>query len=215
MHTAQNGVTLAHMTDDDRTRWNQRYRSGDAPVEAKPNRWFAAQEATITRIAAEQHSLGRMPTALDIACGAGGTVLWLAQRGWCAAGVDVSDEALALAQLHAERLQISAHVQWIHADLDAWRPPADAFDCVTCFHFLERRLWPALRAAVRPGGLLAMQTFHRGALHIRPAANPAYLLEKDELLDLVTGWGWTVLAIADAAAAQTTEAVLAQRPANK
>lgn len=142
-------------------------------------------------------------------------MLWLAARGWCATGVDVSDAALTLAQTHAERLQLSAHVRWIHADLDEWRPPADAYDCVTCFHFLDRRLWPALRRAVRPGGLLAVQTFHRNAIKIRPAANPAHLLEQDELFDLVTGWGWTVLARADAAAAETTEAVLAKRPVNE
>jgi len=212
LHAAKNDVTLARMTDDDRTRWNRRYRSGDAPMEAKPNRWFAAQEATIERIADAQRAVGRTPTALDIACGAGGTVLWLAERGWCATGVDVSDAALALAQTHAERLHLSMHVSWIHADLDVWRPPVDAFDCVTCFYFLERRLWPALCAAVRPGGLLAMQTFHRGALKIRPAANPAYLLEKGELLGLVTGWGWTVLAAANGVVAETMEAVLAQRP---
>ena len=200
------------MTDDDRIRWNQRYRSGDAPVEARPNRWFTAHTAIIDAVAARRQANGDTPTALDIACGAGGTVLWLAARGWCATGVDGSDAALALAQSHAERMQLSAHVRWVHADLDVWRPPAAAFDCVTCFYFLDRRLWPSLREAVRPGGLLAMQTFHRSAIKIRPAANPAYLLEKDELFDLVAGWGWSVLARADAASAETSEAVLAQRP---
>ncbi len=200
------------MTDDDRTRWNQRYRSGDAPVEAKPNRWFAAHAATIDALAARRQANGCTPTALDIACGAGGTVIWLAQRGWCATGVDLSEEALALASNAAAAMQPGAHARFLHADLDLWRPPADAYDCVTCFYFLERRLWPALRAAVRPGGLLAMQTFHRGAHKIRPAANPAYLLEPDELFALVTGWGWTVLARTDAAAAETSEAILAQRP---
>ncbi len=42
------------------------------------------------------------PKALDIACGAGGTVAWLAQRGWQVTGVDISTTALAIAQAPAD-----------------------------------------------------------------------------------------------------------------
>ncbi|MEJ5249136.1 class I SAM-dependent methyltransferase [Caldilinea sp.] len=200
------------MTQEDRTRWNERYQSGDAPIEAKPNRFLAAHAQIVDDVATARRRTGETPAALDLACGAGGTVLWFAQRGWRAVGVDVSDAALALAQEAAERLGVSERVAFIHADLDVWRPPANAFDCVTCFYFLDRRLWPWLRAAVRPGGLLAMQTFHRGALKIRPNSNPDYLLEEGELAQLVSSWGWRLLATADDETAQTTEAILAQRP---
>ncbi|MCS6826413.1 MAG: class I SAM-dependent methyltransferase [Caldilinea sp.] len=200
------------MTQQDRTRWNERYQSGDAPIETKPNRWLAAHVQIIDAVATARRRSGETSVALDLACGAGGTVLWFAQRGWRAVGVDVSDAALAVAQEAAKRLGVAERVAFIHADLDVWRPPANSFDCVTCFYFLDRRLWPWLRAAIRPGGLLVMQTFHRGALKIRPNANPDYLLEKGELAQLVSSWGWRLLATADNEAAQTTEAILAQRP---
>ncbi|GIV73837.1 MAG: hypothetical protein KatS3mg049_2393 [Caldilinea sp.] len=205
-------IGLTPVTQEDRSRWNERYQSGDAPVEAKPNRWLLAHAQIIDEVARMRHRCGETPVALDLACGAGGTVLWFAQRGWRAVGVDVSDVALALAQEAAERLGVAERVEFIHADLDIWRPPADSFDCITCFYFLDRRLWPWLRAAVRPGGVLAMQTFHRGALKIRPNANPDYLLEEGELAQLITTWGWKLLATTDAASAQITEAILAQRP---
>ncbi len=198
------------MSVDDRTRWNRRYRSGDAPGSDGPNRWFAAQHAALDRVAARLAAQQLVPAALDVACGAGGTVLWLAKRGWHATGVDVSDAALALAAQAAAVAGPTARPHFLHADLDEWRPAPDGYDCITCFFFLERRLWPALRAAVRPGGLLAMQTYTTRWLTTRPESNPAYLLAPGELASLVAGWGWTLLASGDPD--QPNEAVLAQRP---
>ena len=198
------------MAVDDRTRWNQRYRSGDAPRGDRPNRWFAAQHAALDRVAVTLAAPQRAPAALDVACGAGGTVIWLAQRGWHATGVDVSDAALALAAETAAAAGLTDRTRFLHADLDEWRPAPGSYDCITCFFFLERSLWPALRAAVRPGGLLAMQTYTARWLTTRPEANPAYLLAPGELEALVAGWGWTLLATGDPG--QPSEAVLAQRP---
>lgn len=200
------------MSTADRTRWNQRYLAGDAPVETKPNRWLASLADVLDGVAAARQAVGQTPTALDVACGAGGTVLWLAQRGWLATGVDVSDAALTLATRAAVQQGVAERARFLHVDLDDWRPPAEAFDCVTCFYFLSRPLWPWLRAAVRPGGLLALQTHHVGVLKVRPDANPDYLLASGELTALIKGWGWTLLAVSDPESATTSEAVLAQRP---
>lgn len=199
------------MAVEDRTRWNQRYKTGNAPVDAQPNQWLTRHADVIDRVAAARSIAGVTPAALDIACGAGRTVLWLARRGWHATGVDVSDEALALATA-AMPAEIANRTHFLCVDLDEWRPAPAAFDCVTCFYFLDRQLWPWLRAAVRPGGVLALQTHHRGALARRPHANPDYLLAPGELIDLIGGWGWTLLASSDSTTAATSEAVLAQRP---
>lgn len=209
---ALKGVTLPEMTDEDRTHWNKRYHCGDAPITPKPNRWLVAHAHLIDGVAAARRHAGETPRSLDIACGAGGSVIWFAQRGWRATGVDVSEQALALADAAAMKMGVSTEVRLVHADLDQWRPPATVFDCVTCFHFLNRQLWPSLRAAVRPGGLLAMLTFHHGLLRIRPDANPAYLLERGELAALIASWGWPLLASGDPTTGDTSEGVLAQCP---
>jgi len=206
--------TLAPMSIADRTRWNQRYLTGDAPIDTQPNRWLIRHAARLDRVAAARLAQGTPPTALDIACGAGGTVLWLAQRGWLATGVDVSDAALALATRAATQQGIADRVDFLPVDLDEWRPLPAAFDCVTCFYFLSRELWPWLRAAVRPGGVLALQTHHAGVLAVRPSANPDYLLAPGELAALIAGWGWALLAT-DSTSTATSEAVLAQRPAEE
>lgn len=190
------------MTDQDRTRWDARYTAGDAPVRGTPNRWLASQA---THLDAYLASCSEPPYALDLACGAGGSLLWLAQRGWRVTGVDVSAAALALAREKLGAAWLLNRATLLCADLDAWRPPPASYDLITAFYFLDRRLWPSLRAAVRPGGLLVMQTYHTGQLAVRPQTDPAHLLAPGELAALLAGWGWRVLAAATSA---TTEAVV-------
>ncbi len=194
------------MTETDRRHWEERYTSGNAPIRANPNRWLAAQTAYLQQLEVPAAS---PPQALDIACGSGGTLLWLARRGWRVTGVDISAAALALAHDQLAAAGLLDRAALIEADLDGWRPAAGCCDLLTCFHFLDRRLWPSLRAAVRPRGLLCLSTYHTGRLVERPHTNPDHLLHPGELSALVQGWGWRLLA-AQVDAQQ--EAVLGQRP---
>jgi tellurite methyltransferase len=193
------------MTEADRAHWEARYACGDAPIQARPNRWLLRQAAFVDALAA---TCPRPPRALDVACGAGGTVAWLAQRGWQVTGVDISPTALALARAQLAAVRPEVQVTLVQADLDSWRPAVDSCDLLTCFNFLDRRLWPTMRLAVRPQGLIALRTFHTGRLAARPDTNPAHLLAPGELAVLVESWGWRVL-VAESDA--QVEAVLAQR----
>lgn len=193
------------MTDTDRSRWEVRYTSGQVPAHAHANRWLVTHAAFVDAVAAGKTL---PPLALDIACGAGGALAWLAQRGWHVTGVDISETALAQARARLDAAGLLDRATLVEADLDAWRPAAAGYDLITCFNFLDRRLWPALRAAVRPHGLICLSTFHTGRLVDRPETNPAHLLAPGELAALIEGWGWRLLA------AQTdarVEAVLGQR----
>jgi SAM-dependent methyltransferase len=58
---------------------------------------------------------------LDVACGSGGHVLWLAQQGYQAAGVDASPAMIALAQQRAAALGLD--VVFEVADLTPQPPP--------------------------------------------------------------------------------------------
>lgn len=109
------------MAVDDRTRWNRRYRSGDAPRGDRPDRGFAAQQ--------------RVPVALDVACGAGGTVHWLAQA------TRVAAEAGLTGRTH-----------FFHADLVQWRPAPDSYDCIRFATFWAIMKMKSSRSySVRPG----------------------------------------------------------------
>ena len=178
------------MAEMDRTRWEARYASGAMPVHTGGNQWLVAQAAYLDAVTAASTV---PPHALDIACGNGGTLEWLAKRGWRVTGVDISSTALAQAQSRLDAVGLLDRATLIEADLDTWHP-AECYDLVTCFFFLDRRLWPALRAAVRPDGLICLSTFHTGRLVDYPETNPAHLLTPGELTTLIKGWKWRMLA---------------------
>jgi hypothetical protein len=47
----------------------------------------------------------------------------------------------------------------VQADLDRWPFAAEVFDLVLSTDFLDRRLFDALKASVRPGGYVLLDTF--------------------------------------------------------
>ncbi|MGQ3383089.1 class I SAM-dependent methyltransferase [Glutamicibacter sp. TV12E] len=102
-------------------------------------------------------------TSLDIGCGEGGDVLWLATHGWKATGLDISPTAINRAREEAKKHDIDeADVQFVASDLGQWDTDL-TFDLVTLSFFQAPFEFPRadfLRKAasfVAPGGhLLAL-----------------------------------------------------------
>ncbi len=98
--------------------------------------------------------------AIDLGCGAGGLTLELAARlppGASLTGFDLSAEMLATAQTLAG----ADNIGWQQGDIAAWREDA-AYDVIysnATLHWLpdHAELFPRLMAALRPGGVLAVQ----------------------------------------------------------
>jgi tellurite methyltransferase len=209
------------MTQIDAEYWDGRYQSGGGPQSGRAlgrlDEFSDHVDDLMARLVedrlVEDQCAGRSQ-ALDVACGAGGTLAWLAERGWHATGVDASAEALRLASVTISNAGLAAHCTMIQADLDSWRPLPCRYDLVTCFYFLDRTLMPALRDAVRPGGLLILETFNRHWLTHRPQSKPGFLLGEGELLAMVTGWGWQVMMdhSLGAEAERPTDSIVARRP---
>ena len=102
--------------------WNERYSCTDALWSGNPNRYLVREAS------------GLPPgTALDVGCGEGADVLWLAGRGWRVTGVNLSTVALGRAARHAAEAGpgIAARVDWVHADLIGWDPGAARYDLVS------------------------------------------------------------------------------------
>ncbi len=105
---------------------------------------------------------------LDVGCGGGILSDSMARRGAQVLGIDLSDKALKVAQLHAieagnERVEYRA----VAAEALA-QEQAAAFDVVTCMEMLEHVPDPAaiVRACatlVRPGGWVFFSTLNRNA----------------------------------------------------
>lgn len=121
---------------------------------------------------------------LDVAMGEGRNALYLARQGFEVDGVDISPTAVERARAAAERegLLINATV----GDLEgSFRIPEQAYDALICFNYLQRSLFPALKAALRPGGVIIYETFivDQAALFGKPR-NPEFLLRHNELLNV-------------------------------
>lgn len=123
--------------------------------------------------------------ALDVACGRGRNAVWLAREGFVTTAIDRDPSAVAELDARAQRegLPLSAHV----VDLEGGETTLGeaVFDLVVVVHYLHRPLFPALIAALKPGGVLVYETFTAAQAARGRPTNPAFLLEPGELPRLV------------------------------
>ncbi len=134
--------------------------------------------------------LNRLPRgrALDLATGLGSSAIELARRGWTVTAIDISEVGIGIASESAERLGV--HVDWIIADLDDFRLPAERFEVITVFNYLDREKLPGeIARSLRPGGMLLYETYTLDQLKIpgNHMKNPDYLLRPGELLMMFPG----------------------------
>ena len=104
-------------------------------------------------------------SALDIGCGGGILAEAMARRGARVKGVDLSEKALKVAQLHLHESKLAVDYEAISAEDLAARSPG-AYDVVTCMELLEHVPDPAstVRACAqlaRPGGHVFFSTINR------------------------------------------------------
>ncbi|QTD47083.1 class I SAM-dependent methyltransferase [Ottowia testudinis] len=132
---------------------------------------------------------------LDVACGRGRHMRWLAQLGHAVTGVDRDAGALAAAQAWGRTVQ---------ADIEngPWPFADHRFGAVVVTNYLWRPLLPAILNAVAPGGLLIYETFAQGNETVGKPSRPDFLLRPGELLTLCAGPDWRVVAYEDGFLAQ-------------
>lgn len=112
---------------------------------------------------------------LDLACGSGRHLRWLAERGWQMTGVDRDAEAV-------QPLQAVAEI--VVADLEGgpWPLPGRRFDGIIVTNYLWRALLPRIAASLAPAGVLIYETFADGQQHFGRPSKPEFLLQRGELL---------------------------------
>lgn len=117
-------------------------------------------------------------TGLDIGCGAGRDVVYLAQQGWQMTGIDYLPRNVDKAQRLAKRHKVQA--QFICSDMSQTLP-TQCFDLIVVVRYLHRPLLAQLDSLLNPSGFLLYQTFMRGAEQFGSPKNPAHLLQQGEL----------------------------------
>ena len=102
---------------------------------------------------------------IDIGCGGGILTEAMARKGAQVTGIDLSDKALKVADLHGLESGVPVRYEKIAAEEMALREPA-SYDVVTCMEMLEHVPDPAaiVRACadlVKPGGHVFFSTLNR------------------------------------------------------
>jgi SAM-dependent methyltransferase len=116
---------------------------------------------------------------LDLAAGEGRHARLFAARGAHVVAVDRDADVLATLS-NVPRISVRV------CDLEsgAWPLSGERFDAIVVANYLHRPLFPYLRAALAPDGVLLYETFAMGnEAHGRPT-NPDFLLCPDELLTI-------------------------------
>ena len=95
----------------------------------------------------------------------------------------------ALAAGREAAIQSNLKVSFVQVDLTRFSLPRNAFSVVICFKYRDPQLYPTLRAALRPGGLLVYETYT--VEHLKYGRKPlrsAHLLARNELLHAFRDW---------------------------
>ena len=164
------------MTIDEKIIWNQKHRE----------RTHSSLTPDPLLVNAHDEFLSAMPPghALDVAGGVGRHAVWLAQRGWQVTLLDISDVAIAEAQANAKQVAVEKLIATEIQDLDGSQDfGREQYDLILGFFFLQRNLFPALIAALKPGGHLIYKTYTTDNLKFgKGPSHPMFLLEPNELL---------------------------------
>jgi len=119
----------------------------------------------------------RRGTVLDVACGEGRHSRYFLDRGLSVVAVDRTTHAIP-------------GTRFIQADLEngnPWPLRGERFAAIVVTNYLHRPLYPALKDALAPGGVLLYETFMLGNERFGRPSNPEFLLRPGELLQAFAG----------------------------
>lgn len=133
------------------TFWDQRYNGEEYRFGTEPNVFLKTA----------LHLLRPHGTVLELACGEGrNAVAWAVEAGHVTA-VDASAVGIEKARRLAAERRVA--VEWVQADLLAWRPTQRYDAVITSFLHTpvdqKRRWFSLMRDAVAPGGFIAGEWF--------------------------------------------------------
>ena len=137
-------------------------------------------------LAQNVHLLGSHGLALDIACGKGANAFFLARLGLRVHAWDISSVAINHVAEKAARLE--ADIEARSLDIKGDLLPDNSYDLILNCHYLDRQLTPAIKSALKPGGKIVFQTFTMEKRAKVGPTNPEFLLKKDELLRMFSGF---------------------------
>ena len=148
-------------------RWNRILTAPKPAFNTSPNAFLVATIAGVKP--------GR---SLDVGMGQGRNTIYLAQQGWDSVGFDPADRAVAAAKERAKSLgvKITATVAR-HEDFD-WGE--SQWDLIVLSYVGAREYVDKVTRALRPGGMVVVEAFHRDATKAGPIGG-AVVFDTNEL----------------------------------
>lgn len=122
--------------------WNARYRAGEQV--------FDSPSPLVVEFTRHLNP----GSALDLACGAGRNALYLAEHGWRVTAVDGSPVAIDLLAERAQQRKLAIDARVTDLEAGGLDLGTEAYDLVLSCYYFQRNLIPAMKQALRPGGLL-------------------------------------------------------------
>lgn len=153
------------MSIEDKQRWNEKYKTTLLPQNELEVVQNYAKEAKGTK-------------ALDLACGMGRNARLLAKMGFEVDALDISEVAI-------ETLE---NIENIHAkvvDLQSCELIEEGYDLIVSTYYLERTLFPKIERALKEDAILIVETFLHDPQNTKEPSNRAFLLEKNELEEIL------------------------------
>lgn len=154
----------------DKERWDQKYGTDE----------YILGKAPIAFLEANVHLLPK-GKALDLAMGEGRNGVFLATQGFQVTGLDISEKGLEKARKLAAEQNVSIETKVV--DLETHRLEPNAYDVILCIYYLQRDLIPQIKQALKPGGMVVIETYNVDHLKYNVRFNPQYLIEPNEPLE--------------------------------
>jgi predicted O-methyltransferase YrrM len=131
-------------------RWNRILTSKEPAFNTRPNAFL--MEIAKTR---------KPGAALDVGMGQGRNSIWLARRGWTVTGFDPAEKAVALARKTATNLGLDLKTEVRRMeDFDFGER---RWDLILLSYVGGREMPEVFERALKPGGVLVIEGFHRDA----------------------------------------------------
>ena len=159
------------MAQKDKIKWNNKYKDNPVLLEQRDP---SGKLIKCVEINKEKNK------ALDIACGTGRNSIYLANNNYKVDALDISDIVIE----HLDNMNIK-NIRAQVVDLEDINIKEYEYDLIVVCNYLDRKLFPKLINALNKNGLLLIETYMNHESNTKSSFNPKFLLEKDELKNLI------------------------------